>query len=282
MDQQTLYRPDLGHVVSHGDLYDCRTDSFIRKSIFEQIPKDATTDLYPDYSKTKILENHTFTDNCQDLDVNPELAVSIISGLSTVSGSGLYPLHNTSSTNCLQKSIMKEIHTRHTRLELSRPQLIEKVNQSGLMNGTATHIVAGVTWGARLIVTLSNKTSENTDLSKIERCLHLKELTRILQASTDISNEHSITNCKNANLRVHCFDDLHDKRHLTVSEAANMLKEFSQNIGKTSNGKGKPFFYELIPISRLKKQIDSQINEDINLRNLPDCTIRKLMHRYEV
>jgi hypothetical protein len=69
-------RAALGHVAKLGDLYDARTDNFIKMSIFNQkIPESALDIKDNHFTDFKITHSDSYSKKCSLLDVKAELQV---------------------------------------------------------------------------------------------------------------------------------------------------------------------------------------------------------------
>ena len=79
---EKLSRAALGHVAALGDLYDARTDNFVKMSIFDQhIPESAVTICDNQGIDFELVHSDTYSEKFSKLDVKAELQVLKLQGL---------------------------------------------------------------------------------------------------------------------------------------------------------------------------------------------------------
>ncbi|XP_060751588.1 cytolytic toxin-alpha-like [Tachysurus vachellii] len=173
MEPKFIQIAALGRALHPGTLYDCRNDSFIPGiSLWdnETIKKGLDSRRQP---KTEL--NFSASDSLNEkaklLDVSASLKASFLGGLVEVGGSAKYMRDNKSSARQSRVSLQYSQTTRYESLTMDQignityPEVFEE--------GTATHVVTAVMYGAQAFMVFDLTTNENEDQEEIEGNLNV-------------------------------------------------------------------------------------------------------------
>src|SRR5436305_960723 len=101
-----------------------------------------------DTRDVKVSFTDTYEGKFNKMNLGPELSASFLSGLVPVDGSGGY-LNDLRDTNhIMQASLHYSVSTLHEKLDFTDPNLRQCLDMDVLQKGSATHVVAGIGWGA--------------------------------------------------------------------------------------------------------------------------------------
>jgi hypothetical protein len=211
------------------------------------------------------------SDIFQDLKVDGSLQISILAGLMELKGLAEY-LTKTTKTNFRESSVHVRCHC-HTLLnEFPKGQLedgqisyLQLARAGG--NGTATHVISQIQYGAEAIFTLTTSLEEADDVNEAKSRLrdYAGNLVKILSGSADADGSVAENNCdKELNLRCHFESDFqltdNFKCPTTYEEAKTFDRNFTQVLynsipkdNSTGNEPlGVPQFVSLYPLALLK------------------------------
>nr|XP_013817699.1 PREDICTED: stonustoxin subunit alpha-like [Apteryx mantelli mantelli] len=167
--------PTLGRPFQLGMLYDCRKELLIPGITLWDLD---TLRNYVDVrsqNKTEfqIIASDSMEDKASALDIKASLQVSFLSGLVEVSGSAEYLRDNRSSKHQARVTLQYSATTQFKQLTM---------NQLGRQNisypdvfdqGTATHVVIAVLYGAQAFFVFDREVSENENIQEIQGRLKL-------------------------------------------------------------------------------------------------------------
>ncbi|KAF5970479.1 P-loop containing protein [Fusarium bulbicola] len=115
-----LKRPALGQLAGLGSLYDARSDAFVRLSLFdESLPPNTVETTENRTSNIKFIFDDTPKGKFDAYGVSDELEVSILAGLVTIEGSGLYISDKRDTNHATQCSLLYDVTTVEEKLNLT-------------------------------------------------------------------------------------------------------------------------------------------------------------------
>ncbi|XP_060751587.1 cytolytic toxin-alpha-like [Tachysurus vachellii] len=173
MESNTIVMAALGRALHPGTLYDCRRDSIIPGiSLWD---KETIKKGLDSYRQPKTELNFSASDSLNEkaklLDVSASLKASFLGGLVEVGGSAKYMRDNKSSARQSRASLQYSQTTRYESLTMDQignityPKVFEE--------GTATHVVTAVLYGAQAFMVFDLTTNENEDKEEIEGNLNV-------------------------------------------------------------------------------------------------------------
>jgi GTPase SAR1 family protein len=266
-----LKRQALGHAAALGSLYDARTDSFVSLSILKkQPPPEAITKTEIPSSYIKYTKINTYKEKFQDLDISPDLGASYLAGFFSVDGSGRYLDAKQDTNLSVQASLILNIMTVNETISFQAEGVEGYISTEAFSANMATHVVAGIDWGSRNVVTVKHTVSqqENTRQVALRLEAQLNLLGAKLSASgvADKSNESTDFD---SSFEVTIFGDVNASDGLLPSDlasAAQFLSNVPKYVASVNYGKGKPLTYTLLPISSLSTLLKLPISRELAIK----------------
>lgn len=268
-----LKRPALGQVASLGTLYDARSDTFMplstppsnEHSFLRGSPsaRVITTTNIPT-SDVKLSRNDTYKDKFDHMGIGPELGASFLAGLIGVEESGCYLNHERDGNLGMQASLHYNITTVHEKLEFGTGEV--KVLAFKKLEGSATHVVAEITWGARCIVTAKHQLSGGSDdRTEIEGRFEAELEALSIPGGADSGKGNEEDSLRNP-FEVTVYSDVVADDGLLPTDfdsAHKFISSLPRYIAGVNNGKGKPLVYALLPLGILPLFLPIEIKSDI-------------------
>ncbi|KAH7883423.1 hypothetical protein F5I97DRAFT_1930982 [Phlebopus sp. FC_14] len=187
-----IAQPTLGYPARVGELYDERKGRFLGVQLYSDSKmSDATTSSKTPESKLFLNTSTSFQEKQTMLDIDAHLAVEILGGMATVSGSASYLTNSNSTTEEKAWSLRLQVRTKEETLEFTREELgrnaLKVVMDDYIATDLATHFVSTVAYGGDVIVNLVAVESELTEEDKIEG--HLEAEMQFLQGAISVEGE---------------------------------------------------------------------------------------------
>jgi len=158
----TSTRPALGQVASLGTLYNARTDNFVPISLLNAPIPDSAISRSDNHTTTfDYSESDSFEEKFSRMGLNAELKASFLGGLVNVAGSGSYLTESRDTNRIMQASLHYRITTVHESLQFMSNDLKGLFAFKNVDGSFATHVVAGITWGAYTVVTAKHQLSKH-------------------------------------------------------------------------------------------------------------------------
>ena len=181
----TITRQALGRIARLGDLYDARTDKFTAMSMFEQLPPADVFKYTNPVSDAFIAISSSSNDKLEELGINGELKLSILSGMSALGASAKYLRREKTSYKSVESTFLYEVTTQHERVNLYNPEVKSKISRAALGQTTATHVVVEIYRGANCAITVTDENSQNSNQRDVEASLkaHLEKLKTVISAA---------------------------------------------------------------------------------------------------
>ncbi|KAF9768192.1 hypothetical protein IL306_014535 [Fusarium sp. DS 682] len=270
-----IKRPALGQAATLGRLYDARSDVFLPMSLFDEpLPLNAVETTRHPSSNINVINGETFTERFDAFGISDELAVSVLTGLAKIEGSGLYLLDKCDTNHAVQSSLLYDITTVEEKLNLTANGVKECVALHTLDTDVATHVVTGVCWGERYVFTAKRQLNPYEDRSQVSSNLEaqiafLKEelLPRVGATYTqpETSAEFAIFGDNLANVPL-------------LTDLAGAQEIIHEILGE---GKGKPMAYVLMPLSLLAELRILEVKADITYCQLGTDCARKCVRLFD-
>ncbi|KAF2248267.1 hypothetical protein BU26DRAFT_519989 [Trematosphaeria pertusa] len=158
-------RTAIGPAAALGRLYDAKNDTVLSRTIFTaEIPEEAIESTDVRCSNYELCMTDTLEEKFSKLSITADLSASILGGLSTVSGSAKYLSQNKTSALVQQASIVCNITTVDENLRIANSKLWPVLDLDALKHEKATHVVVGIRWGARSVVTVKSSKASTDEL----------------------------------------------------------------------------------------------------------------------
>ncbi|XP_034615581.1 uncharacterized protein LOC117871889 [Trachemys scripta elegans] len=171
----TIEMPALGRPFQLGMLYDCRSDSLIPDiTLWDLETLQKHVDTKPQ-SKTEfqILASDTTEDKASALNVTASLKASFLSGLVEVNGSAEYLSDTKTSKHQARVSLQYSTTTHFKQLSMSQLGHHNISYPDVFDQGTATHVVTAVLYGAQAFFVFDQDVSSSENIQDIQGKLHV-------------------------------------------------------------------------------------------------------------
>ncbi|XP_039374182.1 stonustoxin subunit alpha-like [Mauremys reevesii] len=165
----TIVMPALGRPFQLGMLYDCRKDTLIPGITLWDLETlrnhvDAEPQPKTDY---QIIASDTTDDKASALNVTASLKASFLSGLVEVNGSAEYLSDTKTSKHQARVSLQYSTTTQFKQLSMSRLGLPNISYPDVFDQGTATHVVTAVLYGAQAFFVFDQDVSSSENVQDI-------------------------------------------------------------------------------------------------------------------
>ncbi|XP_039373365.1 uncharacterized protein LOC120392694 [Mauremys reevesii] len=171
----TIEMPALGRPFQLGMLYDCRSDSLIPGVTLwrpEQLRMDVNTKPQP-RTEFEIIASDTIEEKANALNVTASLKASFLGGLVEVSGSAKYLNDTRKSKQQARVTLQYSATTKFEHLTMSHLGP-ENVSYHAVFDqGTATHVVTAVLYGAQAFFVFDREVSSSENVRDIEGKLQI-------------------------------------------------------------------------------------------------------------
>ncbi|KAG4078616.1 hypothetical protein HA402_015206 [Bradysia odoriphaga] len=275
----------LGRVAKIGELYDARTDQFVRISLLTNYQNASQFIHYTHnkHSNIKYLMLDTLDEKLNILSVGASAKLSILGGLIQASGSGQFISDKKQRTESVKVSIANLIKTEFEQINLTGQEERKLIDLEVLEKLDVTHVVVGIQWGGNVFISVEDSNSAGVDQQIVKGSLGGK--LEMLFASVSLDGSVSLTNEELREYSKFSFeiygDVLPEVTPSTLTESVHMMKMSSQLLTEGNSGKGKAMFYELLPISVFRQLFSIQILFDSVLRTIDLATINSCIKLFE-
>ena len=263
-----------------GTLYDARKDRFLPDSLLRDATTTTTeviTSTAIDRRQTTSINGDSFKEKFAKLGMNNELIASFLAGMVNVQGSARYLTQKRDSLPTVHRALLYTLATRQENLNFTHPNLKDFLDFSTLHTGNATHVVIGITWGARTVVAATHRLTPGTDRSKYELSLHESFRTFDESDGDDVPGLRRQWQETDDSPHVKVFSDVPDSNDdppEDLESAFRHARSLSDRVEADKDGKSKPLTYALLPIGALVT-LGAVILEDVTVGQLSSECLEK-------
>jgi GTP-binding protein EngB required for normal cell division len=265
-------RPALGQKVALGALYDAKLDIFHPGSILTGVPPTgAVTERSAEKTNTSVTIGGTYRERHNALDIQGDTAASILAGLIKPQGSGVYLRNASSDRLILCGAIHHHVSTVQEKLNFMAPELHNHLDLDLLQNRDSTHVVLGINWGLHTVLEVKQHLSQDAnykdskdafeaDLTKLRTFFGAGSQGTPSTASSRMNPEYEYT----------LYSDAFEEEGLvlqTADEALQFIRLIPDHISQSSDGKGWPLSYALLPLTMLHHFI--QLPHELQVTSSP-------------
>ncbi|KAI6082743.1 hypothetical protein F4821DRAFT_281491 [Hypoxylon rubiginosum] len=148
-------RPILGENIDIGCFYDGYTDSFLpSKLIAADIPGEFASFTQVSERHVQISTDDSLVQKFKQLEISHELGASYLTGLVPVNGAAYYLVHRHGSSQVIQGAIQVTATEEKLDLVLRHGGINNHLSAEASQCKDGTHIVTGITFGARVIISV--------------------------------------------------------------------------------------------------------------------------------
>ena len=245
----------IGRVDQIGGLYDERTEIFTGLNLFlKDIDKSLITSTENFGTKFSYTSKFTIEERVNKLGMTAQLKINAMLNLFELTGSGAFLKLEKKSTRVAKASLFETVQTRYEQISITNEKFTPIVNYDLLDVVNAIHVIIGIQWGGKLIVTVEDTNIDSDSALEVEGSLGVK-----LQAwATQVSGEANVSFTEKEKRKFESYkfdldgDVKVDKLPTTLYDAFAVMKNVSETLKSGNSGKGVPIRFKLLPLALLK------------------------------
>ncbi|XP_075772997.1 stonustoxin subunit beta-like [Pelodiscus sinensis] len=283
----TIEMPALGRPLRLGMLYDYRSDALIPGVTLwgiEALKNDVVTKPNPK-TEFQIIASNTMEDRASALNLSGSLKASVLGGLVEVGGSAAFISETKKSKNQACIALHYSVTTSYEELSMSHLGP-ENVSYPDVFDqGTATHVVTAVLYGAHAFFVFIREVSSSEKMIEIEGKMKLmiEKIPKVSGAAEGCAEMKKEKLEKKENFRCKFYGDFAlENNPVTYQDAVEVYSTLPKLLGD-SGEKAVPVRVWLYPLSKLNpratqlvREISSVLVDDAQsaLEHLTECDIR--------
>jgi len=289
---QGINRPALGRSAELGAFYNIRTERFLSDNLFnEPVGDDDPVDLRDDQVDLEVdlVLSDNIVEKFHKLGIEPDLQVSILSGLVEPMGASSFLKEERKSARAARMSLVYKVLTVREEIYPGQKQFREKIDLALLGRAAslgATHVLVGIDWGAMGAITCEDENAQGDEPETVNKSLEAEiiKMKGLLEIGNDefnyfenVKNE-SEEDCRNnnksggRNLIYYSIDDVSNGEGgslpVTFGEAVSQARNMSFMVNGLNEGKGIPMSFSLMPLKNLLKKCKVESSADIVYKSL--------------
>ncbi|XP_038671285.1 uncharacterized protein LOC119975569, partial [Scyliorhinus canicula] len=264
----------LGRPFRLGMLYDCRSESLIPGiTLWDLKTQQKGSDTQRQYNtEFHIIASDSIENKTSALNVNGSLKASLLSGLVEVKGSAKYLNDTKRSKRQARVTLQYRTTTRFEQLTMSHLGRQNVTHPYVFDQGTATHVVTAVLYGAQAFFVFDQEVSSSENLQDIQGNLEgmVKEIPKIAiegQASLKMRDEQQ-SNSQKFSCTLH-EDFCLDINPTTFQDAVNIYRTLPKLLGRDGEHT-VPMRVWLFPLNKLDSKA-AQLVRDISVGLVNRC-----------
>lgn len=258
-------RPALGQVATIGTLYSAHTDKFLDQSVFfDAVSAESINSERTPHFRWIATKNNTLTENLEALGMSVDMSASFLGDLVAVGGSAKWLQQ---SRDAQSASVVCTSMTTYQQLRWdSQEELQELVDRDSLRPEDATHVVCGIHWGARTVVSASkSNASDEIDLKAV--ITSVGESANVTTNGGSFEpNEDILGSASKAQFKIYTDLPVGSQVSLDYAGVVQYLRKVPETMKKIGGGKGKCLIYDLVPISVFGQRIVNTTLEPLFFR----------------
>ncbi|XP_072508410.1 stonustoxin subunit alpha-like isoform X2 [Notamacropus eugenii] len=254
----TVEIPALGRPLHLGTLYDCRSDTSIPGITLwdrETLQKNVVTE---EQCKTDfdIITSDSMDEKANAMNIPAELKASVLGGLVEIGGSAKYLNDIKTSQQQARVTLKYSMTTKYSHLTMNHLGYQNIAYPDVFDNGTATHVVTAVLYGAQAFFVFDKKVSTNENVEDIEGTLKA-EVKKIPQVSGKVGGKMKREDKqKKSTKEFRCKfygDFVLETNPVTYEDAVKVYA----SLPKLLRGRGVPLLVWLYPLEKLSSKAAS-------------------------
>jgi GTPase SAR1 family protein len=253
-------RPALGQKVAVGTLYDARKDHFLADNMLAPgFPNEAFHFLEQNEMEIKSSVGDSYRSRFEVLGLPMPLAGSILTGPVTSAGASRY-LEEPRECRGMHGALHQTFNTCQQTLNMQFNGLRRYLTSSTITNPDATHMVAGIEWGARNVISVRVHTDFNTEKTSRDEEFQtlMAAFTSAAEGLTGIAPGASskMPHPDPAwNIEIIAYSEMFEESDgimlADLTEAYNFLQMTPLHVKGDNGGRGWPVTYGLLPVDIL-------------------------------
>ena len=252
-------RSAVGDKARVGTFYNARDDQFLSAGLFnDSTPTQAIQVIAIGTHNVRSDDDASYGGKFRMLGVEPALAATILAGWLDCEGSFIV-LEEQRGRNNDWSALYHTVLTVEEKLNLNCPAIHDCLKARSLRD--VTHIVTGVQWGLRTVITVQVPLGENTKRGNLKT-----QMSGFKAATESMSSRHDRDSCylpeSDEFLDIMAYSDMLQANGIILKdlrEAYEFVQILPLHIKDENSGKGKPVTYSLIPIEVVGYFLQAQI-----------------------
>ncbi|RGB32327.1 hypothetical protein C1646_743944 [Rhizophagus diaphanus] len=281
---KVIRRKSLGRAAHIGSLYNAIRDTFCGTAILKaKFPNGSLSQIDIPNSELFYDYEDSYVEKFNKLDVEAELKLSVLAGLTTLEGSGKYLSDVKDSFRTVKGNLIYKMITVEENLNIYRDDVKACISTDGFSNTDATHVVIGIKWGAIVITSFECNNMNEDDKYQIEAALksYFEKLSLSTSENDNVNAERNQPNLMNYFSITFLGEAVpyNKKFPQSFDESKKVMTELPSYVMQFNNGKGFPVEYILYPITGLAKLVLSTQNTIVNssmIRELNEEIVLKI------
>ncbi|PAV77661.1 hypothetical protein WR25_15646 [Diploscapter pachys] len=273
-----ITRQALGRIAKLGELYDAHTDSFCGVNLFgNDLPPNRIQLTDTQKSSYDQFFQDSIGDKFRQLDVEPELQLSILVKQVQVSGHGQYIWSPSANSREASAAFAHKLTTKYEAIDVNNSRILNAITPNGIRNSPqATHMVVGIQWGVTTIISVKYS-SEDPNFKAVDA---LKA--KLDNMNIDGNERGMMVGNALPDFRYEIFADPSlNNPPRNYEDIPCFLKNLPSAISSVNKGKGVPITYTLLPLSAFNAHIGS-VNATIpKVTPISDKTIGEIVHIFD-
>ncbi|KAK6449738.1 hypothetical protein FP744_10005988 [Trichoderma asperellum] len=247
--------PALRRVAQIGTLYDAKSDKFLQASI---LPSDRLTS-YISTQPTSVTEITlskcaSYMDVFKDLHIDKNTAVNILAGFLDLQGAAVFLRDFTPNSGEFRAAIVHNVSTVQQTLNDMTEAFRSCSDLTLLGENDCTHVVTGISWGLRSIISTSCPMSSKAGQSEEGNVTFQRDLDTLTYAIESAFLKLETAPAMEVCSELMLYTDVLEGEGLVmrdVSEVCSFIRIVQDHIQQENGGKGWPIEYTLLPITAL-------------------------------
>lgn len=260
-------RPALGGTALLGSLYNARSETPVAISLFDgQLPQSCVSTAPIRSVDLRSSYVDSYKEKFENMGVPPDSGESFLAGLVHPAGSSCYLRDTHQADQYLRASIYHTWRTRQDKINFMNCSIKDFVASPALEQIEATHVIVGIEWGIKSVVSISSPFPSDIAPSRSAGQLRqqVDALISAIQNSNPPEYRESIGQDETETFVLTVYSDaLQDEGIIVhdIQEAYEFIDLIAADIEDGYSGKGKALSYKLLPIGMLSIfQIPAQLN----------------------
>jgi hypothetical protein len=258
MEEKILEIKALGRPCYLGQLYDAKTSSLLPGFSLFKPSEIQSRENNIHSTKFEFTEVNSHSDRASSLDVSAELSVSILSGSLSVGGSGAYLSNKQDTSESTTVAAIAQYRTTSKSLDLNALRNMVDIEQEMLAKICATHAVTSIAYGGNIVGTLTQKSTNKADNTKIKSNFSIEAFKNMGQwlsggANTTLTVEER-KKINSFNLHIELCADFPLRKNSAPTDPVSMI-----DVVRNAElfGDGVPCEVSLTPLSMLVDKFSS-------------------------
>ncbi|KAI4865702.1 hypothetical protein F4820DRAFT_419342 [Hypoxylon rubiginosum] len=282
-------RPVLGQQVDIGCLYNGHTDSFLPiKLITADIPGKFVNFSQVSERHVRTSTEDSIVEKFKQLGISHELGASFLTGLVPVSGVACYLESLRESNRTMEGAIYFDISREKLELNLKNGGINKHLSREAAQCKNSTHIVTGVTFGTRIIISVrvpfqddkeSTKKRLSTALDQLKAYL-ISHLASNYKANKPVEKDEAsraAVTLKDSfsDLSFGFFSDITGMerfQNISIHEIVQSIQGLPRQLRRTS----KPIFCKLVAVANASMVVDIRYSPFQQVTQVPDDILQEL------